>query len=106
VEKNITQRRMVELKRTFNEVWESLCGKSVELKTDAGTPFVARAKIARRRGSSTNVKALLFLRNAGNGKLNESSRCYVKDWGYYFNHLGKNGQRIGMFCRTIDLIGK
>lgn len=97
---------MVELKRTFNEVWRSLSGKSVELKTDAGTPFVARAKFARRHGSSANEKALVFLRNAGNGKLLESSRCYSEDWGYYFNHLGKQGQRIGMFCRAVDFLEK
>jgi hypothetical protein len=101
MEKNITQKRTVELTKSFNEVWESLCGKSVELKTDAGTPFVAKAKRARRRGSSL-TEVLVFLRNDGNGKSKECSRCYLEDWGCYFNHLGREGQRIGMYCRALD----
>jgi hypothetical protein len=93
---------MVELTRTFDEVWESLCSKSVELKTDAGTPFVARAKMARRKGSLTTEEVLVFLRNTGTGKLKECSRCYMGDWGYYFNHLGKDGQRVGMYTKAVD----
>jgi hypothetical protein len=48
---------------------------------------------------------LVFLRNVGNGKLKESSRCYSEDWRCYFNHLGEDGQRIGMFCKAVDLLG-
>jgi hypothetical protein len=102
MEKNMTQKRMVELTRTFDEVWESLCGKSIELETDLGTPFVARAKMARRRGSISPEEVLVFLRNAGNGRLKECSRCYLEDWGYYFNHLGKEGQRVGMYTKSVD----
>jgi hypothetical protein len=102
--KHITQTRMVELTRTFNEVWQSLCGKNVELQTDSGTNFIARAKFAKRRDSST-TEVLVFMRNAGNGRLIESSRCYSEDWGCYFNHLGKDGQRIGMFSRAVDFLG-
>jgi hypothetical protein len=105
MEKNATQRRMVELTRSFNEVWQSLCGKSVELETEVGTPFMARAETARRHGSCTAEEVLVFLRNDEKGKLKECSRCYSEDWEYYFNHLGKNGQRIGMFCRAVDLLG-
>jgi hypothetical protein len=103
MEKNNTQRRAIELSRTFNEVWRSLCGKSVELKTDAGTPFVARARTARRRGSSL-TEVLVFQRIDENGELVECSRCYSEDWGCYFNHLGGEGQRIGMFCRAVDFL--
>ncbi len=39
---------MVELTRTFNEVWKGLCGRSVELQTDFGTSFVAKGKFARK----------------------------------------------------------
>jgi hypothetical protein len=103
MDKNNTQKRMVELTRSFDEVWQSLCGISVELETDAGTPFIARAKFARRRDSST-TEVLVFLRNDGNGKLKECSRCYMEDWGYYFNHLGKEGQRVGMYTKAVDFL--
>jgi hypothetical protein len=100
MEKNLAQRRMVELTKSFDEVWESLCGKSVELETDVGTPFVARAKMAKRRGSLTLEEVLVFLRKDGS-KLVECSRCYDANWGFYFNNLGV-GQRIGMFCSALD----
>lgn len=101
MEKKITQRRMVELTKSFNEVWESLCGKNLELKTSEDTLFIARARLARRRGSSVSEEVLVFLRNDGSGKLMECSRCYAANWGYYFNNLGV-GQRIGMFCSALD----
>lgn len=103
MEKSNTQRRAIELARTFDEVWRNLCGKSVELETDAGTLFVARAKMAKRRGSATLEEVLLFLREDGS-KLIECSRCYAANWGFYFNNLGV-GQRIGMFCRAVDFLG-
>jgi hypothetical protein len=102
MEKNIATRK-VELTGTFNEVWQSLCGRSVELETDAGTPFIAKAKFAKRRGSSTLAEVLVFLRKDGD-RLIECSRCYAANWGFYFNNLGV-GQRIGMFCRAIDFLG-
>ena len=104
MEKNLAQRRMVELSRTFNEVWKNLCGKSVKRKTDAGTPFVAAARMARRRGSSV-TEVLVFQRTNENGELIECSRCYSENWGQYFNDLGKEGQRIGMYCKTVDFGG-
>ena len=104
LEKNTAQRRRVELARTFNEVWKCLYEKSVQLETDAGTPFVARAKMAKRRGSLTTEEVLVFLRNAGNEKLKECSRCYADNWGYYFNNLGQ-GQRIGMYTKSVDTCG-
>jgi len=100
MEKNNTQRRAIELARTFDEVWASLLGKSIKLKTDAGTVFVARAKMAKRGGSSTLEEVLLFLREDGS-KLIECSRCYAANWGFYFNNLGV-GQRIGMFSAALD----
>jgi hypothetical protein len=98
VKKNNTPRR-IELAKTFDEVWESLCGETVELKTSEDTPFVARAKMAKRRGSSTLEEVLVFLRKDG-GKLIECSRCYAANWGFYFNNLGV-GQRIGMICSAF-----
>jgi hypothetical protein len=105
MEKRNTQRRMVELTKSFDKVWQSLCGKTMELRTSEDTPFIAKARLARRSGSLAKEEVLVFLRNDGNGKLIESSRCYVEDWGFYFNHLGKDGQRIGMFCKAADFLG-
>ncbi|MBN1357297.1 hypothetical protein JW988_00855 [Candidatus Bathyarchaeota archaeon] len=102
MEKSNTKRRVVELTRTFNEVWESLCGKTADLKTSADTPFTVRAKMARKKGSFTAEKVLAFMKNVGSGKLKECSRCYSEDWGYYFNHLGVQGQRIGMYLKALD----
>ena len=94
---------MVELTRTFNEVWQSLCCKSVDLRTDSETPFIAKARMARRRGSSV-TEVLVFQRTNESGELIECSRCYSEDWGHYFNHLGKQGQRVGMYAKTVDRI--
>ena len=102
MEKSITQKRTVELTRTFDEVWQSLCGRTVELKTSEDTPFKAKAKLARRRGSSVKEEVLVFLKNDENGKVKECSRCYSEDWGYYFNHLGRQGQRVGMYTKSVD----
>ena len=75
----------------------------VELETDRlKTKFIAKAKMARRSGSKVAVKVLVFLRSDEAGKLKECSRCYTADWGYYFNHLGTDGQRIGMYCKALD----
>jgi hypothetical protein len=105
MEKNTAQRRMVELTRSFNEVWANLCGKSLELKTSENTPFIAKGKLARRRGSLAIQEVLVFLKNYGNGKFKECSRCYQSDWGRYYNCLGKDGQRVGMYLKAVDLLG-
>jgi hypothetical protein len=104
MEKNITGKRMVEIRNSFEHVWKSICEKNIELETDSGTPFVARAVMAKRRGSSDLEEALVFLKNDVNGKLKECSRCYQFDWGRYFNSLGREGQRIGMYCKVVDFV--
>lgn len=96
--------KTVELVNEFENVWKNLSGmeRGVELETDElKTKFIAKAAMARRIGTICAVEALVFQRSDETGKLKECSRCYVADWGYYFNHLGV-GQRIGMYCKTID----
>ena len=66
------------------------------------TPFIVKALMAKRRGSSGPEEVLVFLENDGSESLKECSRCYMDDWGYYFNHLGQQGQRIGMHCKAVD----
>ena len=106
MEKNNSKARMVELSNSFEAVWISIFGKVVELETDElKTPFVVKAKMARRRDSSTLEEVLVFLKNDGKGKFKECSRCYSEDWGYYFNHLGRQGQRVGMYLKAVDLLG-
>jgi hypothetical protein len=103
MEKNNTDKRMVELRNSFENVWESICGKSVELETeDLRTPFVVKARMAKRRGSLDLEKVLVFARYDNLGGLKECSRCYACNWGFYLNDLGV-GQRIGMYTKTVDL---
>jgi hypothetical protein len=97
--------KMVELENYFEGVWASLwrIGKDVALETDElKTPFVVRARMAKRIGSDESEEVLVFLRSDASGRLKECSRCYCGDWGFYFNHLGTDGQRIGMYCKAID----
>ncbi len=99
----VRSKRKVNLNNSFEGVWTSLfrIGKDVELITEGfGTAFVVRACMAKR--SDVESEVLLFLRRDETGKVKECSRCYAKDWGFYFNHLGSEGQRIGMYCKAID----
>jgi hypothetical protein len=95
------QKRTVEVVNSFRAVWRNLSGRDVELETEnQRTHFTVKDKMARRRGSLTTEEVLVFLREDGS-KLVECSRCYVANWGFYFNNLGV-GQRIGMFTRAFD----
>ena len=95
------QKRTVELVNSFMAVWRNLSGRDVELKTEnQRTPFIVKARMARRRGSLSAEEVLVFLRKDGS-KLIECSRCYAANWEFYFNNLGV-GQRIGMFTRAVD----
>ena len=100
------QKRTVELVNSFETIWNNVSGRSFKLQTEElSTPFVVKALMAKRRGFSILEEVLVFLKNDGNGKLKECSRCYSEDWGCYFNHLGRDGQRIGMYCKAVDLMG-
>ena len=106
VEKVSKHERTLELENSFETVWNNLCGKAVELETEElRTPFVVKAKMAKRIGSSFLEEVLVFLKNDGSNKLKECSRCYSDDWGNYFNQLGREGQRIGMYCKAVDFLG-
>lgn len=97
--------RMVELVNDFENVWKNLSGREngVELVTDElKTRFITKAVTAKRSTSKAAVEVLVFLRIDSNGKLKECSRCYASDWRFYFNHLGTEGQRIGMYCTALD----
>jgi hypothetical protein len=96
--------KSVWLKNKFEVVWESLSKRDtgVELETgEVKTKFTAKAVLARSTGK-IGVSALVFMKSDSNGKLKECSRCYLEDWGFYFNHLGTEGQRIGMYCLATD----
>jgi hypothetical protein len=104
VEKSSNE-RTVKLEKSFETVWNSVSGKAIELETEElRTPFVVKAKMAKKRGSSFHEEVLVFLRNDGSSKLKECSRCYADDWGYYFNNLGIDGQRVGMYCKAVDRV--
>jgi hypothetical protein len=106
VEKVSKHERTVWLENSFETVWNSISGKAIEFETEElRTPFVVKAKMAKRRGSPIVQRVLIFLKNDGSCRLKECSRCYIDDWGYYFNHLGKDGQRVGMYLKAVDLLG-
>ena len=107
MEKIVENKKMVELENYFERVWAGLWknGKDVVLETDElKTPFVVRARMAERLNSGSKIfeEVLIFLKSEPTGKLKECSRCYAEDWGFYFNHFGTEGQRIGMYCKAID----
>ncbi len=105
MEKIIKNEKIVDLENFFEGAWASLwrIGKDVVLETEGlKTPFTVRAKMVKRQGSEDSEEVLVFLRVDSNGKLVECSRCYASDWGFYFNHLGASGQRIGMYATAID----
>jgi hypothetical protein len=66
VEKTDNGERMVELRNSFEDVWKSVCGKNVELENaNLRTPFIVKALVAKRRGSSGPEEVLVFLKNDG-----------------------------------------
>jgi len=57
-------------------------------------------------GLSAVAEVLAFLKDDdSNGKFKECSICYSDNWDHYFNHLGRKGQRIGMYCKAVDRVG-
>ena len=105
MEKVLENQKSVELDNYFEGVWASLwrIGQDVALAAEGSkTPFTVRAKLATRACSVESEEVLVFFRINSVGELKECSRCYASDWGYYFNHLGSEGQRIGMYCKAVD----
>jgi hypothetical protein len=102
MEKIARNEKIVELEFCFEGVWASLwrIGKDIELQTNSKTSFIVRASKSKRKGITQEV--IVFLRKDVNGEMKECSRCYAADWGFYFNHLGAEGQRIGMYSKAID----
>ena len=96
--------KTVWLNNKFEIIWESLSKveNGVELETgEYKTRFIAKAVMAKRNGKVA-VQALVFLKSCENGKLKECSRCYAPMIGCYFNHFGTDGQRIGLYLKSLD----
>ena len=102
MEKITRNEKIVELENYFEGVWASLwrIGRDVELQTNSKKDFIVRASKSKRKGVTQEV--IVFLRKDVNGEMKECSRCYATDWGFYYNHLGILGQRIGMYVKTVD----
>ena len=84
----------VELAHTFDEAWSFLNEKgALELVTDAGTPFTARASITR-----DGRRVIRFFQRG-----REYGRCYECCWGHYYNC---NRTRIGMYTKALSQILK
>jgi hypothetical protein len=101
----VRSQRKVSLENSFKDVFASLfrMKNDTALITEAfATPFIVRATMAKQAGTTEAQEVLVFFRFSESGRLVECSRCYATDWGFYFNHLGTEGQRIGMYCRAVD----
>jgi len=76
----------------FEQVFEALKqevnGKIIGLKTTGGVDFSARAAI------SPSVGPYI--------ELPHNNRIYPCCWGNTCNHMGKQGQRIGQYARSLD----
>lgn len=77
---------------SFEQVFNTISGMSGEtiegLLTTRGIPFKAQAKTSPRVGK--------FI------QLPHDNRIYPCCWGNVTNHMGKDGQRIGQYVRTLD----
>lgn len=84
----------VELKNDFTPVFELLRSQGgADLKTSAGSSFIAKASTAG-RGNHSGEPVITFFQNG-----TEFARSYRCCWGHYYNC---NRARIGMYCKALD----
>jgi hypothetical protein len=81
--------RIDEINSTFDAVYQWILGQNVvrNLVSTGGTAFDVYASQAR--------DGRRFL------ELPHANRVYEGDWGYRYNSMGTDGQRIGQYCLPI-----
>jgi hypothetical protein len=85
---------VVVLHHSFNSIHERVSKKGeLNLTTESGTPFSARADIAQ-KGNHAGEKVIRFCQDD-----TEYGRAYECCWGHYYNC---NRTRIGMYCKALD----
>jgi hypothetical protein len=90
----------VPLNNSFDQAWERLNkGGELPLKTEHGTPFIARAGVAESK-LYPNERCIIFLQySRKDGKLKDYARCYQCCWENYCNC---SGTIIGTYCEALD----
>jgi len=85
--------RIGEIQTTFTEVYGFIKTQPAatlgQLFTTGGVAFECVAKTTR------DNRRFISLPHA--------NRIYEADWGYYFNSMGKDGQRIGQYSIPINV---
>ncbi len=85
----------VKLAHSFDSAYRWLHRKGESaLTTAAGTPFMARAELAK-RGKHAGERVIRFFQRGI-----EFGRAYGCCWGHYYNC---NRTRIGMYCEGVDV---
>lgn len=86
------RQRIEEIQTDFDQIFEFIVGSPdatlSDLMSTGNTPFSCQAKRTR-----DNRKFI---------SLPHNNRIYKNDWGYYFNDMGKDGQRIGQYSIPIN----
>jgi hypothetical protein len=84
--------RIKEISTNFNEIFEFIYNEPkatlLNLETSGGVAFSCIAKTTR-----DNRRFI---------DLPHNNRIYEADWGYYFNDMGKDGQRVGQYSIPIN----
>lgn len=84
--------RINTIQSTFDEIYNFINDQPGAtlggLYTTGGIAFNCKARITR------DNRRFIFLPH--------SNRIYEGDWGYYFNGMGKDGQRIGQYSIPIN----
>jgi hypothetical protein len=86
------RQRIEEIKTSFEQIFKFIMSKPDRtlsgLVTTGNVPFSCQAKKTR------DNRAVITLPH--------NNRIYENDWGYYFNGMGKDGQRIGQYSIPIN----
>lgn len=86
------RKRIDEIQTSFDEIYSFIKGQPSsllgKLQTTGGIDFECEAKVTE--------DSRRFI------SLPHGNRIYEADWGYYFNDMGKDGQRVGQYSIPIN----
>jgi hypothetical protein len=88
----VGRHRINNIATIFDKIWNFINDQPTAtltgLQTTGGKGFSCQAKITRDQRKYISLP--------------HSNRVYESDWGYYFNDMGKEGQRIGQYSIPIN----
>lgn len=86
------RKRIDDVQTSFDEIYNYISAQPSailgNLHTTGGIEFECEAKVTR-----DNRRFI---------SLPHGNRIYESDWGYYFNDMGKDGQRVGQYSIPIN----